>query len=638
MERYIQLLKENKKVKKVTISAVSVFLAVVLIAVSVTVVSHRKNKVDVNADSAVTDFSTDGSTEQVTEDESIIFVDVEEEASEVQSDESTAEAIPDKENSQSQAETTTKKSTTPLSSSGGASNKNVSTGSSSIGSGNINSNVFLDALKYTGYDVSGFVAKGEYGKKVSGSMLSGIGYNDGGASGLETTSSGKPDISLFKRKGMCCATYAAYVFFNYLPNVAGIDTSFLTQPAKTTSAASWYTAAESWVSGGAATKIPINSSTKPKTSSLSKLNNVPIGSLLLFKKGNSYSHVGIYAGTKNGHYYLTHVGNDRGPEISVIDGLISTSGGFVTLVAAYTPIYLKGAVGVEITDDAGKAVSGAKIGVYSDSDCKNLKSTLTTDSNGKAVYGYSSGKYLLDVNEIYYFKEISAPTGYDVSTQVVSAKVVKEKITYATTSIVDNRQGIITATKYDDAGTKLGSGYVFAICSDKACTKQITTMTTNSGGVATSGYLSAGTYYVKELAIPSTDKTHKLNSTVYTVTVTKGGTTSVNNGKFVNYRMTGTVTVKNTSEDGIVEGIKFRLYGTADTGTKVDMIVATNAKGVATFSNVLIGTYTVEEVDTHSRYETPKIQTVTVKDGQTSTVTFKNILKHPSEEITKTDF
>ena len=307
------------------------------------------------------------------------------------------------------------------------------------------------------------------------------------------------------------------------------------------------------------------------------------------------------------------------------------------------PVYLKlttdkpyGAVGVKKVDDTGAALSGVKIGVYSNSACTTKVAEITTNSSGIATYGYSNGEYTLEDGKTFYFKEISAPTGYDLSTQVVSATVKSNSITYAATNIVDNRQGKITLTKYDDADTNLGAGYVFGIFSDKACTKQVTTMTTNASGVATSGWLSAGTYYVQETAKPSTDTTHRLNTTVYTVTVTKGGTTAVNSGKFVNDRATGVAEVIKMSEDEVVEGIQFRLYGTADIGTKVDMTAKTNSKGVATFSNVLIGTYTIEEVDPLDIYVTPKSQTVTVKDGQTASVTFNNILRRGNAKVIKT--
>lgn len=507
--------------------------------------------------------------------------------------------------------------------------------------GTVNSNVFLDALKYTGYDVSQFTVNGKSGADVT--KRSKIGYNAGGATGLET-SSGKPNISAFEKSGMCCASYASYVYFNYLPNVYGLDTSFLAKPSNPRSTSDWYTACEKWVKGGVAKKTVINKSCS-SANNLTALNNIAIGSLLIFTDNSgNYSHTGIYAGKKNGNYYQTQVGNSRGPEVQLINGFYSGPSGYANLYAAYTPDYdipQYGAVGVSKVDDAGKAVSGAKIGVYSDKNCTKLLTTLTTNSNGKAVYGISNGEYTREEGTTYYFKEISAPTGYDISTQVVSATVVADKTTYASTKIVDNRKGWIRIQKCDDSGAVLGAGYEFSVYSDKACTKKVDTITTDAKGYCASDYLTAGTYYVKETKLPSTDKIHNLNSTVYTVNVPKGTYVYVTHGQwnnwFSNDLMRGNATVIKTSEDGVVEGVSFRLFGTSASGSAVDMTAKTDSTGKASFKNVLIGTYTIEEINVPDRYVTPKSQTVTVKNGQTASVTFNNTLKRGNIELTKVD-
>lgn len=504
-------------------------------------------------------------------------------------------------------------------------------------SSNVNDNVFLDALKYLGYDTTRFTKHNEVGSSVASSYRTNIGYNTGGASGTETKN-GKPDIAAFESKGLCCAAYASYVYFNYLPNVYGLDISFLTRPSNPRSTASWHTACEGWVSSGTAKKTVINASTNPDASSysnLSKLKNVAIGSVLVFKDSSGYQHTGIYAGTKNGLYYQTNVGNNRGPEVQFVN-YFQKGSTYLTLEAAYTPVPpeepSQGYVGVKKIDDSGNAVSGAKIGMYSDSSCTKLITTLTTGSDGYAKYNN-----LLDEGVKVYFKEISAPTGYDKSTQVVSATVVADKTTYASTKIVDNRQGKITITKYSDSGTKLGAGYVFGVYSDKACTKQVVKITTGSNGSVTSDYLSSGTYYVKEISLPATDTVHELDKTVYVVTVKKGQTSQVNNGMVVNNRKRGDAEVIKVSEDGIVEGMEFRLYGTSDSGETVNMTAKTDANGRVEFKNVLIGTYKIEEINTPDRYVSPKAQSITVKANEVSKVTFSNVLKRLAIQVTKVD-
>ncbi len=73
-----------------------------------------------------------------------------------------------------------------------------------------------------------------------------------------------------------------------------------------------------------------------------------------------------------------------------------------------------------------------------------------------------------------------------------------------------------------------------------------------------------------------------------------------------------TFKVIKSSEDNLVEGVMFHLYGTSLSGIAVDEYAVTDNKGVATFKDVLISgsePYTIEEVDTAIRYVVPENQT-----------------------------
>lgn len=68
------------------------------------------------------------------------------------------------------------------------------------------------------------------------------------------------------------------------------------------------------------------------------------------------------------------------------------------------------------------------------------------------------------------------------------------------------------------------SGAVYDICGDKACTKVVGVLVTNSQGTATSAQLDVGTYYVRERKAPHG---YKLDGTVKSVTVPANGTGTV---------------------------------------------------------------------------------------------------------------
>lgn len=156
------------------------------------------------------------------------------------------------------------------------------------------------------------------------------------------------------------------------------------------------------------------------------------------------------------------------------------------------------------------------------------------------------------------------------------------------------------------------------------------TVTTGADGTFTLGNLNAGTYTVTELNV----KDYWWPQAAKTVTVTAGATASVN---FQNGYKHGHVDVTKNAEDGLAKGTKFRLYGTADCGAKVDLTATVGDDGQAHFVNVLIGKYTLEEVDTPKRYIVPASQNVTVEWDKHATPTFENKLIKAKLKIIKKD-
>ena len=85
-----------------------------------------------------------------------------------------------------------------------------------------------------------------------------------------------------------------------------------------------------------------------------------------------------------------------------------------------------------------------------------------------------------------------------------------------------------------------------------------------------------------------------------------------------------------TSEDGQVAGISFTITGEGYSATKT-----TNEAGEIDISDLNPGVYTVTE-QSIDKYEPQESQRVTIVSGQTATVTFSNVLKRGSLEVTKT--
>lgn len=156
------------------------------------------------------------------------------------------------------------------------------------------------------------------------------------------------------------------------------------------------------------------------------------------------------------------------------------------------------------------------------------------------------------------------------------------------------------------------------------------TVKTVNGGVFQLDNLKPGAYTVTE-----TEYAQYEPQEVRRITVVSGQVTTVT---FSNTLRRGDLTVKKTAEDRLVEGLKFRLSGISLSGIEVNEFAVTDENGIATFKDVLIGTgYTIEEVDTPTRYVVPDKQTAAVEWNKVTNKFFDNVLKKFNVTVTKSD-
>ena len=257
------------------------------------------------------------------------------------------------------------------------------------------------------------------------------------------------------------------------------------------------------------------------------------------------------------------------------------------------------------------STSGNKLTVSMDK-APSKEFTITANKkNGvrRGVVVWSEGKHsqnssVQDV--VTYAQEVSDPvSGY-----------VKMKVSYGSCQIVKTSEdGKVDGINFTISGNGVNQ-----------------TVTTANGGKFQIDNLMPGVYTVTEQSI---DK--YVPQEVHRVTVVAGQVATVN---FNNVLKRGNLQVIKSSEDNLVDGVKFHLYGTSLAGIAVDEYAVTDKNGVATFKDVLISgstPYTLEEVDTAIRYVVPEKQTAPIQWKEVTNRDFTNILKKFSVTVTKSD-
>ena len=367
-------------------------------------------------------------------------------------------------------------------------------------------NIYLDALTYTGYKTDVQKADGSIFKTYSGnvpaSVRSGIGYGTG-PSGLETVAAdnktGKaPDIARFKANGLCCASYVSYVYYNYLPNIARMDVSKIPQPANPRSPISYNSAVENWVKSGGARRIAFTQGTNSFTPS----EEIPIGSLIIFKHKTTgeIAHLALYAGYYAGKHFVTHVGNERGPEISTVEGM--SKGSYPEVVTQVVVPKIDepvGTISVHKTDENGKPLAGAKFKATMAEHPEYSFLINPTDENGNAKMnmGLPYGKYILT--------EIEFPEGYTYSGQKEYTVEICDETQFVTLRAVNKlKSSKLTVIKVDsETGQTVRGVTGFKIKNLKTNTESETYYTDENGSLTLPSEIKYGDYELTEVIPPN---------------------------------------------------------------------------------------------------------------------------------------
>ena len=250
----------------------------------------------------------------------------------------------------------------------------------------------------------------------------------------------------------------------------------------------------------------------------------------------------------------------------------------------------------DITAFPGSSLAGASFGIYSAESCTDdtLIDTLVVNDAGEARSNALAPS-------IYWVKEIHAPDGFELNTQVFPADLTS--VSNIAINIEDHfpvgKISVVKVSNHPEWINNDRSGVVFAIYSDEECETQISYMETDAEGNAVSEDLKPGTYWVKE-AIPLTS--HGIDDTVYAVNVTDGTTTPINDGQPIVNETTSVILHKTSTDSEMadkypLEGAVYGVYNDPnfDTQSLVGSIT-TDANGDGSLNLLPPGDYYIKEL------------------------------------------
>lgn len=215
---------------------------------------------------------------------------------------------------------------------------------------------------------------------------------------------------------------------------------------------------------------------------------------------------------------------------------------------------------------------------------KDLKFEAVTDENGIALF-----------NKLVIGKYVITEDGSTVPTAYLVADEQEVTVEYNETAEVsfenEEKTGSIKVQKRTE-GQKNVEGITFYLKGTSDSGREINVpAVTDKDGVAVFENVPIGTYTITEdgSTVPygylvADEKEVKVE---YAQTI---------DATIINEEKTGSIVVHKTTEgQKNIEGIKFYLRGTSDTGREIDIPATTDKDGIAKFENIPIGTYKVIE-------------------------------------------
>ena len=321
-----------------------------------------------------------------------------------------------------------------------------------------------------------------------------------------------------------------------------------------------------------------------------------------------------------GTYYFKEISAPEGYIMDTTTYALTVDAENRTFYKTVTNERCKGNLLIVKTDEDNTPIQNVKFDILDSNKEKIL--TITTNEKGLAgVLNLPLGTY--------YYKEVEAPDNVVIDSGIYEFKVETEGQVVRKDIVNEKVKGSLKITKVNDDDRAIANVKFNILDENKNI---VETVITGENGVAVSKELTPGTYYYKEVEVPSE---YVLDTQEYKFEITNEGKLVA--VKVVNHYATGNLQItKIDSNNTPLSGVEFDILD--ESKNVVDHIV-TDSEGKATSKDLPLGTYFYKETKAPENVvmDEAEHQFVLTENNQVIKKTVINKVKEGKLKIIKVD-